>query len=198
MGRPKWSFLFERRKKMNGQQQEMAAQKIMEKIDALIRQTDKYLGSQIKVRLEAEDIVMSGIRSFLRKDYFPENDDEFWRKLYVIVRRKRLKAYRHHLAEKRDATKDQHLTDGWDMENFRSTPAEDSDSNEISTRLHEAVSNLPAKEQTAILLTLEGASAEERAQGLNVSVRHARRIYQHAIELLREQMPELSPADDES
>jgi RNA polymerase sigma factor (sigma-70 family) len=162
-------------------ERECAAHMIMVRLNRLAAHVEKSLGAQIKAKLDAEDIVMSAIRSFISKD-IPQEYAKFWGHLFIIINRKTTTAFRHYWAKKRDISVELHPPDDWDVTDFSKEILE---AQLNLMRLHQALVHLPPREQDVIRLSLEGISFAEISEAIGISVRHASRLHASARKHLR-------------
>ena len=164
----------------------------------LLAFVERQLGSQLRRKIEAEDILQdAGIEAMRQYEKNPQRDQKPFSWLCQIAERKIIDAHRHHFgAQKRDAGREKALDVGGgqtgrgDFMNMLimsiTTPSQAFSRNAREARLADAVGQLPEEQRDAIRLRyVENLPSKEIAQRLGKSDASVRIMLSRSIRQLQ-------------
>ncbi len=165
--------------------------------DRLLALARAKAGSDLKARLDAEDIVQSVFGSFFRGAkrglYSAPDGEELWGLFLVIALNKIRAQGAHHRAAKRDVRRTRH-DDGVDAERFQ-VPADDRSAFELLRLVvDELLENRPESVREIVRLRIENHEVAAIAERTGRSKRSVERVLQEFRSQLADQ---LNPAGDD-
>lgn len=140
---------------------------------------DRHLGTQLRRRVEPEDVVQSVCRTFLRRaragQFALPDSGALWRLLCAITLNKVRQQARHHRRHKRGMALDKPLAHGSAWHPAASDPMP-SDAAAFAEQFARLMDALDAEERHVVDLKMQDHTNEEVAECLGLSERTVRRI----------------------
>ena len=160
---------------------------------ALHRLADRHLAGRLRARVEADDVVLSAYRTFLRRARVGEfqlpDSNSLWRLLCVITLTKVREQARFHMRQKRGLDQEVPLSPGPDSSGGGLEPADPNptpaDAAAFADQMQHLLGSLDEEERQIVEVKLEDLTNDEVAQRLGCSERTVRRILKRIESRLR-------------
>jgi RNA polymerase sigma factor (sigma-70 family) len=181
-----------------------AVRKANEYRERLIAHVNSFMGSGMRRRFDAEDVVQSALKSFFKQEALPNTEDGLTNLLYHFTEYKRRKRFRDALAGKRDFRREEGPPGGaarheWDAlfpDDRLSGPEEAAIQNELTRLVDGWWEDLDPELRAVLELRAEGRTQAEIAGQLGVSDRTVRRYLEEAEDSLRTLLGLENPSGD--
>lgn len=171
-------------------------QRYVERLSGIVT---SQLSSRFKSRMDADDVLQSGCRSFFRRvqegQFRFDEDDDVWKLLVTITLNKLRNQIRRHSAAKRNAGQESRpanndLPDDFYVQKLSGTP-EPVEAFAFSESIEVIAEKLSPQHALMLVQRLEGHSQQEIADSFGTSDRSIRRMLDDIKELVQRQMSAL-------
>lgn len=143
----------------------------------LVRIAEQHLADRIRRRVDADDVVQSVFRTFIRRaqdgQFEFENRDQLLSLLATITLNKIRQQVRYHMRQKRGLDQEQYLESLAEVARPQPTPIEEA----AMSELEEYIQTMSEEEQQLISLRLENHTQKEIAGIMGCSERTVRRLF---------------------
>lgn len=171
-------------------------QRYVERLSGIVT---SQLSSRFTSRMDADDVLQSGCRSFFRRvqegQFRFDEDDDVWKLLVTITLNKLRNQIRRHSAAKRNAGQESRpanndLPDDFYVQKLSGTP-EPVEAFAFSESIEVIAEKLSPQHALMLVQRLEGHSQQEIADSFGTSDRSIRRMLDDIKELVQRQMSAL-------
>ncbi len=161
--------------------------------EALHRLADRHLAGRLRARVEADDVVLSAYRTFLRRARVGEfqlpDSGSLWRLLCVITLTKVREQARFHMRQKRGIAQEVPLSPSVESNAGSLDPADPNpppaEAVAFADQMQHLLGSLDEEERQIVEVKLEDLTNDEVAQRLGCSERTVRRILKRIESKLR-------------
>jgi RNA polymerase sigma factor (sigma-70 family) len=165
-------------------------------VDRLSGIVTSQLSSRFKSRMDADDVLQSGCRSFFRRvqegQFRFDEDDDVWKLLVTITLNKLRNQIRRHSAAKRNAGQEfrpatSDVPDDFYLQKLSGTP-EPVEAFAFSESIEIVADKLSPQHALLLVQRMEGHSQQEIAESFGTSDRSIRRMLDDVKELFQREM----------